>query len=251
MQKIGLIAIGTLLTPVLGTPALGITLELDGAGDFSNPFGVAAGTALSTSSLNTSSGIAGFDRFFTSSFGRLGANIGGTTTGVESGTVNRYTNDPIVFLEEDLSFESQRVRFNYAFDGNAPSNTDVFSAYFALYDTLQSSEGPVFLTREYAPSGGIGGFEVSSTYFTAGTEYALVFALQESLGSGNSGAGFDDVSITSIGAPNPVPFEFSPGLGILALGAWGAITQLNSKVQKRKFFESGSLTSNDGQAESV
>lgn len=32
-----------------------------------------------------------------------------------------------------------------------------------------------------------------------------------------------------------VPFEFSPGLGILALGACGAIAQLKSKVQKWKF----------------
>lgn len=32
----------------------------------------------------------------------------------------------------------------------------------------------------------------------------------------------------------PIPFEFSPSLGLLALGAWGAIAQLNSIVQKRK-----------------
>lgn len=31
-----------------------------------------------------------------------------------------------------------------------------------------------------------------------------------------------------------VPFEFSPGLGILALGACGAMTQLKSKVKKLK-----------------
>lgn len=32
-----------------------------------------------------------------------------------------------------------------------------------------------------------------------------------------------------------VPFEFSPGLGILALGACGAIAQLSSKAKKLKF----------------
>lgn len=32
----------------------------------------------------------------------------------------------------------------------------------------------------------------------------------------------------------PVPFEFSPGLGILALGACGAISQLKSAMQKQK-----------------
>ena len=33
--------------------------------------------------------------------------------------------------------------------------------------------------------------------------------------------------------PTPIPFEFSPGLGILILGAWGAIAQLKSRVQKK------------------
>lgn len=34
--------------------------------------------------------------------------------------------------------------------------------------------------------------------------------------------------------PTEVPFDFSPGLGILIIGAWGAIAQLKSKVQKWK-----------------
>ena len=34
--------------------------------------------------------------------------------------------------------------------------------------------------------------------------------------------------------PTEIPFEFSPSLGILLLGAWGAIAQLKSFVQKRK-----------------
>lgn len=41
--------------------------------------------------------------------------------------------------------------------------------------------------------------------------------------------------------PTPIPFEFSPGLGILMLGSWGAIAQLKSKVQKWKL--SGSALS--------
>lgn len=38
--------------------------------------------------------------------------------------------------------------------------------------------------------------------------------------------------------PTEIPFEFSPSLGILLLGAWGAIVQLKSLVQKRKPSES-------------
>ncbi len=36
----------------------------------------------------------------------------------------------------------------------------------------------------------------------------------------------------------PIPFEFSPTLGLLALGIWGAIAQLKSLVQKCKSAES-------------
>jgi len=38
--------------------------------------------------------------------------------------------------------------------------------------------------------------------------------------------------------PTAVPFEFSPGIGLLAVGAWGAFSHLKSKQQKRKFLGS-------------
>ena len=46
------------------------------------------------------------------------------------------------------------------------------------------------------------------------------------------GGSFSDVPAT------PIPFEFSPTLGLLALGTWGAIAQLKSLVQKCKSSES-------------
>ena len=39
---------------------------------------------------------------------------------------------------------------------------------------------------------------------------------------------------TQGGGGTPVPFELSPGLGILALGLWGGMAQLKSKLQKQK-----------------
>ena len=59
------------------------------------------------------------------------------------------------------------------------------------------------------------------------------------------GAGFDNVTVSNATA---VPFEFSPSMGILALGAWGAFSQLKSKLKNRKPLNIGSLTTNDGQA---
>lgn len=50
------------------------------------------------------------------------------------------------------------------------------------------------------------------------------------------------VNLVTAEPPTPVPFEFSPGLGILALGACGALAKLNSSVRKLKF--SGSAFSN-------
>ena len=38
--------------------------------------------------------------------------------------------------------------------------------------------------------------------------------------------------------PTAVPFEFSPGMGLLAVGAWGAFSHLKSQQQKRKFLGS-------------
>ena len=48
--------------------------------------------------------------------------------------------------------------------------------------------------------------------------------------------------------PTPVPFEFSPGLMILVLGAASGIAQLRSKVKNKNSLEVLSLTTNDRQA---
>lgn len=42
-------------------------------------------------------------------------------------------------------------------------------------------------------------------------------------------------------AAQPVPFEFSPGMGILLLGGWGAIAQLTSSLRKLKTSKSAAL----------
>lgn len=51
-----------------------------------------------------------------------------------------------------------------------------------------------------------------------------------------------DYSMGVAGTSTPVPFEFSPGLGILALGACGAISQLRSKMQKQKALKLESIS---------
>ena len=66
--------------------------------------------------------------------------------------------------------------------------------------------------------------------------------------SASSSEYFNRVVLSSTGQPfesdnhayvaAPVPFEFSPGLGILALGAWGAMAQFKSRVKKWNFYGS-------------
>ena len=66
------------------------------------------------------------------------------------------------------------------------------------------------------------------------------------------GSATPGVDPTPPGGSTPaVPFEFSPNLGLLILGAWAAIGMLKTKVQKRKVLEVVSVKTTDGQPESV
>lgn len=255
MKKLGFIVIGTVLAPVFSTPALGITLgPLDGASSFSNDGGTAGPGNINNSTLNSNGSTTpggnntGFESFFTSNFGRVGG-VGSTQNGTENGISRRISNS-FTFSNTDLASTSQSVTFDYAFDGTS-GTSDTFSGYFAASGLTSTPLGPVFSTNQLISPGGISNanFSVASSTFTPGTPYVLAFQLNEATGNGNSAAGFDNVTLTS--TATPVPFDFSPGLGILALGIWGAIAQLKSKVKNKKSLEVSSLTSNEGQAESV
>jgi len=66
-------------------------------------------------------------------------------------------------------------------------------------------------------------------FFSGPGESISKVVLSETGNSTNPGNGFE-----SDNHSYKVPFEFSPGLGILSLGALGAIAQLKSQVQKWK-----------------
>lgn len=264
MQKVGLVAIGTLLTSAFSTPALGLTL--DGAANFQNysfPSGQGAsiGTASYLDGLNINTGKEGFDNFFTSTdgnFGRLGTTATSTTSGATQGTFIRISN-PFQFSASG----SQTVSYKYAIDGTPGSlaNTGIgntygdteLRVYLATYNqqsnTINSITGgnthrPVVQTANASQS--------TNASFTinpnTGTNYVVAFELfEDSLltSADDVGAGFDNVVVSNATA---VPFEFSPSMGILALGAWGAFSHLKGKLKNRKPLKVGSLTTNDGQA---
>lgn len=264
MQKAGLLAVGTLLTSAFSTPALGLTL--DGAAGFQNYSfpsnqGASIGTASSQDGLNTRTGKEGFDNFFTATdgnFGRLGTTATSTTSGATQGTFTRISN-PFQFTTTD----SQTVSYKYAIDGtpgsllstgigNTYGQTEL-RVYLATYDQQSNTINSITGGNTHNPVVQTGNASQSTNAsFTinpnAGTNYVVAFELfEDSLltSADDVGAGFDNVTVSNATA---VPFEFSPSMGILALGAWGAFSQLKGKLKNRKPLNIGSLTTNNGQA---
>lgn len=262
MQKISFIAIGTLLAPVFISPALGISISgvtqntnVDGAQlNNTSPLNVLgviqgeAGVGTVNGGLNQGTGNSGFNNFFTSNFGRLGSNDSSSLSPPSLGISSLSTNSFRFSNTNDLlSFPT--VAFDYAFNGstgilgfiNNTTNLNTFSVYFALASAPAVPVLLVFTTNTFAPQGtrvSVSGLVPASSLLNSIDNYVLTFQLNEVAPAlvfgNNSAAGVDGVSITNANT-TPVPFEFSPGLGILALGIWGAIAQFKRQVQKCKF----------------
>lgn len=124
--------------------------------------------------------------------------------------------------------------------------------YFGLYwGSIDSTNSISFYN---------GTTQVGQTYDTSdignGSQYVNFFA--------DSGQSFNQVRLSNTTtltntalfesdnhayrAATAVPFEFSPSMGILALGAWGAFSHFKGKLKNRKPLNIGSLTTNNGQA---
>lgn len=73
-------------------------------------------------------------------------------------------------------------------------------------------------------------------YFNNGSDFNLLTTNQWDCTNCSIGDAAFSASFSA--SATPVPFEFSPSLGILALGALGGLDQLKRKLQKRKFSKS-------------
>lgn len=145
------------------------------------------------------------------------------------------------------------MRFDYAFDGvtGLDIRPNTFRAYIALADSPQTSVGSSFSTTSLTNPGGVTGQQLNISGLSTTSNYVIAFELDEVSSialQDNVGAGFDNITITNVNDATAVPFEFSPSMGILALGAWGAFSHLKGKLKNRKPLNIGSLTTNDGQA---
>ena len=252
MNKVDFVATSSLLiTSVFSYPALSADLTLDGAADFTNHTGDSqyVGTASYTDKLNTNGtgtpgGLhTGFESFFTStngSFGRLGTTTNSTQSTFTSG-ITRRVSTPFRFSASALEVlnSTQSVKFDYAFDGTAATvgntSADPLIVYIAPSGNPTTPVGitPLQLTiNTYTNPGGArdAGFTVDSSVLNSLTDYVVTFELEEGFLGGDSAAGFDNVRISNASA---VPFEFSPGIGIFALGICGVLNQLKNTMKNK------------------
>ena len=173
----------------------------------------------------------------------------GDTTGAP--TFNRSGPDPGAITQSpptELStigtavpYRSQAFSVDTAGDYNFRSSQD-YDGFLALYQTafdpsdarinvLVANDDYFVEIQPYTS-----GFD--NVPLSTNTQYFLVTSAYDNDGIGNytnTIASSDSAATGTITLdPTPVPFEFSPGLGILALGMCGAVAQLKNKVLKWK-----------------
>ena len=147
-----------------------------------------------------------------------------------------------------------------AIDGSAIKNKinvqagDMFSFNYNFLTNETASPNPLndfafFLVNNqvFPLADTTAAFNVSTPFNTETgvNSYAYTFSTPGNYNLGLGVVDINDVTVTSalqVSNANirPVPFEFSPGLTILALGALSTIAQLNSLVRKRKALGSAS-----------
>jgi hypothetical protein len=244
-------ALATLAAAVLllGLPPAAQAFLLDNQlfDDFSGGLGSwtivgTANTRPSTDAINTTTGNAGFNSFFGSTFAVLGDTSGNITSTPDSGTssISRQFTLPATHLSQPVTSYNLTIKFTSVFDGDDTGNThpDVFSV------TLLPPSGPaiVLYNQDSSPLPNCGpaasptcaDSQVTQNPFTGsggslngllpGT-YTIVFQLNEANQGGtnltNTAAGIDNVEVDAEGffaARNPASLLML-ALGLTGLGA--------------------------------
>ena len=189
----------------------------------------------------------------------------------DAGGTGNIANEPspntaLFFLQGSASTLNALNGFNMGFSfyysaSYFPGSIKVYDGLNATGNVLATLDLPKTPIGPGDPQGGLGDpLGEFSTFAPIGVTFTGVAKSIDFGGTANQivfdnvtfGSNIPGVDPTPPGGTTPaVPFEFSPNLGLLILGAWGAIVMLKTKVQKRKVFEVGSVKVNDGQSESV
>ncbi len=203
--------------------ALGTIVDL-GPGAFSTGTPTTVGTATGGSPIDDQAAPDGFGDAFIDPFLLLGA--APTDTDIPGDSLNNANSVATTTSTFNLSSSNLtnglRIKFNWAFQGNstgvaALGDDDNFSIVLAKSGSL-TERASVFSRN--APDYGFGSESIfidsSSGIFGALTPgaYSLRITLNENdEGAGlSTAAGFNQITVTA------VPFEFSPAMGLLAVG---------------------------------
>ena len=147
--------------------------------------------------------------------------------GLSSGTLSSSATEGSAIKQTLTGSAGDVLSFDFNFLTNEPtqsSNNDF--SFVTLNDSLISlADTSSSLTESNTVFNLETGFQTSSLTIPADGSYTLGFGVVD-VGDGTLDSGFlvDNIQETA-----PVPFELSPGLGILLLGAWGAAARLIRK----------------------
>ena len=166
------------------------------------------------------------------------------------------TQSPPTLLSErgtDVPYRSQAFSVDTAGNYNFLSSQS-YDGFLALYqgafDPSDALSNIIVANEDYFSTPQNNTYSVVQPYtsgfnnvpLSTNTQYFLVTTgyANNSVGPyANTIASSDSAATGTITLdPTPVPFEFSPGLGILALGTCGAVAQLKNKMQKWKVSKS-------------
>ena len=161
---------------------------------------------------------------------------------IDAGGDGNFGNEPspstvLFFLQGSASTLNALNGFDTGFSFyysavNTPGSIKVYDNFNATGNVLATLNLPVTPSNGGDPNGNY------SPFVPIGVSFSGVAKSIDFGGTANL-IGFDNVTFGSatpgtIPTPTEVPFEFSPGLGILLLGVWGLAARLKSLVQKRK-----------------
>ena len=220
--KIALVLLG--FSPIFwnSNPAQAVTgnLNLDNEDFTFTPGGAGVNNAPGNSAIDNSATINFGDHFDDSGTFLL---LGTSDATGSAGSGNPSQNTVSLSQQFDITSSNHAsglyVSFDWAFNGTDDTNDS-----FVVKISDQDENNILDIMTQSSYGSGTFNQKVDVSSLAVGTDYNLLVILNEQASDGrNSAAGFDNISVA-------VPFEFSPGLGLLMMGGlFGGSTYLKKR----------------------